>query len=269
MPQYTMDLPPIAYKEDEICEEPPIHVPSKIILFDSLNIENLGLKPSATWKQQTEELIELGKPKRVLWIRHGEGIHNAAEKRVGKELWEAVESKKPIYFDPDLNDVGKEQSKKLAIALHPHLSSKGLEVDLIIVSPLIRAIRTAEIAFGSIWETTPVIAVELARERHGKNVCDSRRTVQELKTMFPKVDFDRFMVDDKDVWHTEVRETPEQVRERVKKFMRWLMDLPHLTVAVVGHSDFMSHAVEVAGYSPHWPSNCELVPMLLRLTSNQ
>jgi hypothetical protein len=43
------------------------------------------------------------------------------------------------------------------------------------------------------------------------------------------------------------------------------MMVPADTIAVVGHSDFMSHAVEVAGFPPHWPANCELLPMMISM----
>ena len=265
----TVRLPLVNYDETHApCV--PHRLPSDHIQFNSRDISKMGLGQESTWKDQSEELKKLqvthqGKVKRVLWIRHGEGIHNAAEKKFGKDHWENVEAKKEIYFDPDLNAVGFDQAESLSKSLQPSLASGDLTVDLIIVSPLTRAIRTAELAFSAIWDHVPVVAVELARERHGKNICDKRRTVTELKKAFPHVDFNEHMFAEADEWHTERRETPEEVRERVKRLMRWIMDLPAETVAVVGHSDFMSHAVEVAGFSPHWPANCELVPMLLKL----
>lgn len=61
-------------------------VPSQHIAFDSKNIAKLGVKTN--WRAANEEFEEIKKQhdgkkkpvKRVLWIRHGEGIHNAAER---------------------------------------------------------------------------------------------------------------------------------------------------------------------------------------------
>ena len=85
-----------------------------------------------------------------------------------------------------------------------------------------------------------------------------------MKRLFPRVNFDLFMDGEEDQLHKDdTRETPEQVAEHVKRLMHWIMLLPHNSVAVVGHSDYMSHASVVAGFPHHWPSNCELVPMMV------
>ncbi|KAH9248566.1 hypothetical protein BASA81_013750 [Batrachochytrium salamandrivorans] len=259
-----MSLPPIS-----LHNIPPALVPQRVhsdhIEFNSGDISLLGLKPSSTWALQTEELASRDQAKRVMWVRHAQGIHNAAELALGKDEWESVECRKDVYFDANLNEIGVEQSKVLQFALNGPLTTRALKVDLIIVSPLSRAIETAQIAFESVWDQVPVIAVELARERFGKNICDKRRSVSELKRLFPRVDFDSFMDGEHDSYHdAEVRETPEQVAERVKRLMHWIMQLPYDSVAVVGHSDYMSHASVVAGFPHHWPANCELVPMMLR-----
>jgi broad specificity phosphatase PhoE len=258
-----------------------IHIPSLHIEFNSNDITKMGIKTS--WKEQSQEFQSLlispnstkGQQqqqretppiKRLLFIRHGEGLHNAAERELGKDRWENHEAKLEKYFDPSLNDVGREQATTLRNAITPVLKNGDLIVDAIVVSPLSRAIETAEITFEALLndDGVPMFAVEMARERHGKNSCDGRRTVSELKKRFPRVSFDYFMLHEDDPWHIPTnRETPEQVRKRVEIFMHWALELPFDTIAVVGHSDYMSHAVEVAGYGPHWPSNCELVPMII------
>lgn len=257
-----MSFPPIP-QHNILPAQVPQRVPSSHIEFNSEDITLLGLKPSSTWALQTEELT--GQAKRVMWVRHAQGIHNAAELALGKAEWESVECRKDAYFDANLNEIGVEQSKVLQFALNGPLTTRALKVDLIIVSPLSRAIETAQIAFESVWNDVPVVAVELARERFGKNICDKRRPVSELKRLFPRVDFDSCMDGEHDALHdAEVRESPEQVAERVKRLMHWIMQLPYDSIAVVGHSDYMSHASVVAGFPHHWPANCELVPMMLR-----
>ena len=245
-------------------------IPSTHIQHNAEDITLMGLRPGSTWEMQTAEFQETRTKhpgaKRILFVRHGEGIHNEAERRLGKERWETHEAKQPAYFDPPLNEVGVEQSKRLGAALRPALENQHLEVDLLIVSPLVRAIETAQIAFSSVWHVSPIAAVEMARERHGKNTCDARRPVSELQAAYPDVDFELFMEGEHDTWHdAEVRETPEHVRSRVELLLHWILGLPDTvnTVAVVGHSDYMSHAVEAARCDPHWPSNCEVVPLIV------
>lgn len=255
-----MSLPHLAHHADIAAGPPKKALRSPHLRWNSSDITTLGL--STTWADVLS--AHGGTTKKVLWVRHGEGSHNAAERRVGKERWEEVEAKSPVYFDPDLNEVGREQSVVLAGAFDLATKEHGMKIDLIVVSPLTRAIRTAEIALGAVWMDTPVVAVEMARERFGKNVCDKRRTVAELKSQFPHIDFDRFMVAEEDPWFTEERESVEHVRERVRKLLEWINAIPDVeTIVIVGHSDYMSNAVEVVGLDPHWPANCEVVPMLL------
>lgn len=159
--------------------------------------------------------------------------------------------------------MGEDQSKQLANAFQEAIRDQGLKIDAVFLSPLTRALETAKLALDSIWEEVPKISFEMARERHGKNICDKRRTRSELKTAWANVNFDDFLLSEEDPWFTERRETPDQVKDRVKIFLEMLFDHPYETIVVVGHSDYMSHAVEVAGFPPHWPANCEVVPMIL------
>ena len=78
----------------------------------------------------------------------------------------------------------------------------GMAVDAIIVSPLSRALETAAIVMDKVWNdpTVPKVAVEMTRERYGKNQCDKRRSVTELKEKWPMVDFSHFMNDETDPW---------------------------------------------------------------------
>jgi broad specificity phosphatase PhoE len=242
------------------------HVHTPHYKFDSDNIAALGLHPGTTWQEHQAEFERIRKEspsvKRVLWIRHGEGVHNAAERELGKERWESTECRLDEYFDPPLNAVGVQQAKVVGVAFQAALA-QGLKIDAIIVSPLSRAIETAQLATGDAWRSPdiPRLAVELTRERHGKNICDKRRPRAELKTKFPEVDFEEHLVNEQDVWHKpERRETPQEVRARVEQFLHWLHDSEFNSVVVVGHSDYMSHAVELVGLPPHWPANGELVP---------
>ena len=251
---------------------PLAHVPSSVIHFDAGDVARMGLRKAMSWTHQTAEFAAKAAEhaprsvKRVLFVRHGEGIHNEAERVLGKHRWETHEAMQPKYFDPSLNAVGRTQAETLGGALTPELASGSLAIDLIVVSPLVRAIETAELALAHVWRTVPVVAVEMARERHGKNICDMRRRTSELSALYPHIDFERFMLAEEDPWHRpDSRETPESVRARAEALMHWILALPPTvkTVAVVGHSDYMSHAVEVAGFEPHWPSNGEMVPMMI------
>ena len=112
---------------------------------------------------------------------------------------------------------------------------KGLE--LVVVSPLSRALETAVIAFAPFVPRSPIppdvdaadtsplfthsssshipvpfIAREEIREQIGQNVCDRRRPVREISTDFPAVDFS--CIRDEDELWTEEREPKSAVADR-------------------------------------------------------
>jgi hypothetical protein len=60
-------------------------------------------------------------------------------------------------------------------------------ITLILVSPLTRAMETAEIVFKDIWHKVPVVCVELVREKYGGVIGDKRSPVSVLKARFPHV----------------------------------------------------------------------------------
>lgn len=224
------------------------------------------MKPDASWGAANTAFAEarVAHPsaKTVYLVRHGEGDHNAAEREYGSEHWENVVAKSDKYFDAHLNVVGLEQCSALSTAV-ASAEVDGMRVDVIIVSPLTRAIETAKYGMASAWGTVPVYAVELSRERFGKNMCDKRKSVAQLKQEFPEVNFDLFMESEEDAWFTEQRETDEQVERRVALFYEWLMHTPWTHVAVVGHSSYMAHSIKTLGAPYYWPANCELVPLVV------
>ena len=108
-----------------------------------------------------------GCTKRVCFVRHGQGDHNASIKG-----WQLC--------DPPLNAKGEGQVKQLATELKPQLK----QFDLIVVSPLTRAMQTATGGFDGVkcpWAVQPLL-----RERMGAP-CDSGRTKCELLRDFPKI----------------------------------------------------------------------------------
>ena len=65
------------------------------------------------------------------------------------------------------------------------------EIEIVICSPLTRALQTATIGLINSRKdrSIPFIAVEECREQAGLHICDERRSTLELSTDFPHVDF--------------------------------------------------------------------------------
>lgn len=151
-------------------------------------------------------------------------------------------------IDAPLSERGREQVRAVASEV------ARLAVDLVVTSPLTRAIETALGVSGS-GPTVPVIVDALLRERLGDS-CDIGRSPLVLAREFPTLDFAHLP----EPWWYEgpldARGIPmepwPQVEQRVRQFAEWLRPRPERSILVVSHHGLLRSlgGVEVA--------NCEL-----------
>ena len=96
--------------------------------------------------------------------------------------WDGDDFRDPMYFDTKLTAKGEEQAKNLKTItkfLHPF-------PEIIVASPLRRAMRTAELAFSDEkFKEIPRVTCHIARERvfHASDV---GRSVSDIKEEFPQ-----------------------------------------------------------------------------------
>ena len=164
--------------------------------------------------------------KTVHLIRHGQSIFNAA--------FDAVTRIDPMVFDAPLTPTGREQAAALRAEAH------GLGVEIVVTSPLTRAIETTLAAFGP--DHAPIRVEALHRERL-EHSGDVGRSPLELARDFPLLAFDHL---DDQWWHTDfshpraiVVEPEPTLLARVERFRAWLVARPERVIAVVGHGTFL------------------------------
>jgi glucosyl-3-phosphoglycerate phosphatase len=180
-------------------------------------------------------------PQTIHLIRHGQSTANVALAATGVD---------PIEFDPHLSPLGEEQVRQ-AKARHA-----GTPYDLIVASPLRRAIQTASGIFGE-RQNTPMIIEALHRERI-ENTGDVGRSPVHLKNDFPHLDFTHLP---NVWWHAEGEpdhrgihvESFDVLRGRVAAFKHWLDRRPEQRIAVIGHGTFFFHMTGV-----HF-ENCQML----------
>eukprot|EP00882_Tetradesmus_deserticola_P011793 GHRQ01012481.1.p1 GENE.GHRQ01012481.1~~GHRQ01012481.1.p1 ORF type:complete len:275 (+),score=88.04 GHRQ01012481.1:108-932(+) len=182
-------------------------------------------------------------------------------------------------------------------AVQQHIKASGIQVDVVVVSPLKRALQTAVGCFGnhsgkpcngtpplmmeciaqqgkvtahpvvSAEGCPPVVCYELCREHLGVHPCDRRSWTSELAAEYPAVDFS-LLSDEEDVlWQLQHRETKEEIMARGLAFMAQIMARPEKNIAVVSHSSFLHFmmanyggqaSTAVQGELHRWFENCEL-----------
>jgi len=144
----------------------------------------------------------------------------------------------PMLFDAPLSALGHEQVTEARAAF------KDLRFDVIIVSPLTRALQTAIGIFGD--HDVPMQVEALHRE-YLENSCDVGRHPRALSDDFPSLTFDHL---DEAWWYREsedhnhvespviAQEPMDNFFDRVEAFRASLWARPEDSVLVVGHATF-------------------------------
>jgi broad specificity phosphatase PhoE len=157
--------------------------------------------------------------RRVFLIRHGEGMHNVRQSQGSN--------------DPPLTENGKGQARALR--------GRSAEFDLLIVSPLSRAIETAALIFGERPACRTIIS-PLHSERWS-GACDEGRSKSALAAAFPFIrEWEGFSTLAENWTPTQLNDGG-WVKVRVPKFLEYLRQQPERRIAVVGHGGFFGALV--------------------------
>lgn len=162
--------------------------------------------------------------KDVYLIRHGQSTFNMLFESSGID---------PLHFDAPLSSLGNLQVAKVRQA------AADLDADLVVASPLTRALQTAIGLFHG--TPVPITVSSTHRERLG-NSCDVGRAPSVLSEEFPTLRFDHL---EETWWHNGEKDgrgvpvEPEALFiQRIVEFSRWVSSRPERTVVVVGHGTF-------------------------------
>jgi len=187
----------------------------------------------------------------LYFIRHAQAEHNPVVDKYGKDIltdWK--------YFDAKLTNKGIEQRKDI-------LKEKELleEVDIIFVSPLHRTLETSEILYDL---EKPIVALEIVRERVGVRPCDKRKSITTQKLRFPKIDFSLCKDDEDKLWKLEHRETEEELKERIKKFLEWVKKTQYKKIVIITHNGYILRLCnKVLGKKVEKVNNCEMFKVII------
>jgi glucosyl-3-phosphoglycerate phosphatase len=178
-------------------------------------------------------------PTRTFLIRHGQSTFNEVFDANGVD---------PLHYDARLTPTGRNQVEAARDA------AQRLGVDLVVVSPLTRAIETCLGLFDP--AQTRIVVSPLHRERLG-NSCDIGRHPNVLSFEYPMLDFGDCS---ECWWHDGPKdargvsiEPDEVVASRIAEFKKWLGRRPEQRVAVIGHGTFFHRLT-----GRHF-ANCEIV----------
>ena len=159
-------------------------------------------------------------------IRHGYSLHNELFHKIGVEAFRI-----PLTIDSPLTNEGHLQSIELGQSW-----AKKSEIELVLVSPLMRTLETAMNIFGD--TDIPMISEEFLREYPiGEDTCNKRSSLTHLKNKYPRVEFN--LISDQDtLWTQDYRETIDELEQRLDEMVKYLQDRKETNIAIVGHSSY-------------------------------
>ncbi|OCH90902.1 phosphoglycerate mutase-like protein [Obba rivulosa] len=197
--------------------------------------ERFGLidRSPECWKNFRARVNELNKQAeegtayKVFFLsRHGQGWHNVAEAKYGREAWDEIFSKQfgddEITWGPDplLTPLGIAQAHAARTAWLAELPNGIPLPQLFYCSPLKRALDTWRITFddGKILPAgyPNVLIIENLREEYGEHTCDMRSQRSQIAEEYPPplYTFEDGFAEKDLVWDPLVRESKEHVRGR-------------------------------------------------------
>ena len=166
----------------------------------------------------------------IFCIRHGESTFNAAHRATGTD---------PLHFDAPLTEAGLAQVRAARAEV------RHLPVDLVVTSPLTRALQTTAGLFAD-HPSRPTVLVEALHRECQESSCDIGRAPALLAAEFPAFQLGHLP----EVWWHAAGEPHERgfhveprdlFHGRVAAFRDWLRGRPERTIAVVGHYTFFYH----------------------------
>lgn len=180
--------------------------------------------------------------KRVHFIRHAQSQHNARAALVADETSVRLD---PTMRDAGLTDLGHAQARAIAPGI-----CKLTGIEVVVVTPLTRAIQTMRHAFAD--HPALRVVLDLHRE-HQWSFCDIGLPPAALAEAYPDLSFDHLR---DPWWHVDpdhpgpfAIETEAMLDDRIEAFRDWLADRPEREIAVVGHGTFLNRL------TGHWYDN--------------
>ena len=177
------------------------------------------------------KINKINKLNKMLYcIRHGQAQHNVNYLKHGSQTF--YDSK---YIDTRLTFIGISESIKLRDTW-----SDLKKIDLVITSPLFRALQTTMNLFKNKILDVPIISLECVREfPNSKQTCNKRSNKSELKRIFPYINFENLKSEHDNIWNPNKEENIDELNLRITEFNNFLSTRKEKNIRLIGHGSFI------------------------------
>ena len=188
-------------------------------------------------KKSTEE--QQSTSKTLFLIRHGQSLAN-------RDYDESA-----AYRDAGLTQQGIAQARALQKEL------EATQLDLVVVSPLTRALETCQNALPPSYSGPVIVLPSIAEVCSSHYSCGQKRSVVQPK--FPST-FDWSNVSMDEVWWWRYdqyhrSESNKSQIDRMEQFRQFIRERPEKRIAVFSHGDYLW---EFLGGRRPYPANCQV-----------
>lgn len=184
--------------------------------------------------------------KQLFLLRHGQATHNPraeAAKDAGCSYDEFFElMRQDDSLDSELTALGRQQASRVGEKFGNRLFAA---TDLIVSSPLSRALQTAEGATATFTNHSNRLMMEEFREIHGVLLNAKRRTRNELEERFPRWDTSRLATDHDNLWVEEVLEASQDAVQRSVMGLQYLFqERLETNILLVAHGGLLHYTLQ-------------------------
>lgn len=214
--------------------------------------------------------------------RHGNGYHNIAERYYGGEAWDCHFS--TLDGDPDgimtwsdahLSEEGRRQAAEVNTFWKSQIKDQEMSLpEAYFVSPLDRAMETAEITFQDLLGPTPnsqPIVMERLREGTGIHTCDRRSSVSQIRQRYPTslTNRDPLLTETDEFWDATLREPDDALTGRLGKLLDAVLESPQgdesERISFTSHSGAIGAILRVLGHRPFALGTGAVIPVFLKV----
>jgi broad specificity phosphatase PhoE len=213
---------------------------------------------------------------RLLFLgRHGQGYHNVAEAHFGTEMWDCYYSTldgtaNMSWADAHLTPLGVKQAEDVA-AFWKREMEKGMPmVQSWYVSPLDRALRTAEITFEKLLagrkESFKPVVKEMIREGIGIHTCDRRSSLSYIRTTYPHYLVESEFSETDPLWVPDLREPGSAQTIRLRGLLDDVFGSDRSTwISVTSHGGTIQSILRVVGHRAFGLGTGGVLPVLVKV----
>ncbi|KAI2792865.1 putative phosphoglycerate mutase [Penicillium oxalicum] len=223
-----------------------------------------GSQDQSPWQRFAQHVVHLneiadqGTMYKVLFLgRHGEGVHNVAERRYGTKAWDEYWSLQDgdehgPWIDAHLTATGIAQAQTAHDAWAKQLALGMPFPESFYVSPLHRCCQTAQVTFGGLRSPGTHLFQPLVKE-------------SAIAAEFPRYRFEPGFTEQDELWDPKIRESDELRNKRLKDLLRDVFASDeNIFVSLTAHSGAITSILEVTGHRKFPLATGAVIPVVVK-----